>query len=197
MFVPYKPESIFEVERHNDRCICGNSAIVSNNGYCQSCLEKKEKFINYIVGNLETSDESLDYNLYIKQIDAMRILMLSQTISTLVDNYFIDYEKDNGNNVNKNKRYDKYLYVSCFEEKIRLSNMFLEVIKPEEKTSKTFSKIRIIDFQKKYYEHILLQIKIDTEIRKLILDSFDSFDNLDFVVEKAKVYVKDIDNNKS
>lgn len=66
----------------------------------------------------------------------MRILILGQAITTLVDRYFASYENENDKYITESEKYDEYLYSSCLQEKIRLSNMFLEVIKPEVETSK-------------------------------------------------------------
>ena len=101
MFVDHEKYRAFDVERHSTTCVCGNVADSFEIGYCSECTEKKEKYINNVVGTIELDDEVA--NLVVDPLETLRVKSTSDRISFLIDSYIkpndivVDATIGNGN----------------------------------------------------------------------------------------------------
>lgn len=99
MFVPYPPYNCFDVERTNDRCVCGFSSLVTinngeNAGYCMECASKREKFVNDIIGDIAIGEvASLEY-IILNGIEAMRKEFYKERFYYMVDSFFAKHQNE-------------------------------------------------------------------------------------------------------
>lgn len=125
MFVSHIPDRIFDVERYEDRCVCGRSAVVTNHsgyntGYCDECSEKRDKFVNRIVDNIDLYTNKKEVNLALI-LEQIRKRTIQERLYYLIDKWFAD---ENNNSVgNRNEPYkDKLFIVNCIQEKQDATN---------------------------------------------------------------------------
>ena len=92
MFVDHEKYRAFDVERHSTTCVCGKVADSFETGYCSECTEKKEKYINNVVGTIELDDEVA--NLVVDPLETLRVKTTSDRISFLIDSYIKEYNAE-------------------------------------------------------------------------------------------------------
>ena len=99
MFVPYKPQLLFDVKRLTDRCVCGASATMTkhegiNNGYCPDCAKKRTEFVNKIIGSIEISTSKAN-NPALDTLEKIRKNILQERFCYMIDSYFALHQNEN------------------------------------------------------------------------------------------------------
>ncbi len=91
MFVPHEPELCLDVYKAGDRCVCGRSALVTSHdgvasGYCESCEEKRDKFVNSIIGNIDIQKNKSNISIIV--LEELRKNILKERFYYMVNYYF-------------------------------------------------------------------------------------------------------------
>lgn len=101
MFVSCSPDMVFDVERHNDRCVCGCSALVTcrdhdnvDFGYCDICAKKRTDFVNQITGTIQIGEENSFESSILDTIENIRKSIFKERFYYMVDNYFGQHQND-------------------------------------------------------------------------------------------------------
>lgn len=140
MFVPHKPSSIFDVEHHSDRCVCGRSALITchdpydvDNGYCDDCAKKRTDFVKKIVGEVSIDPKQNFSNSICYSYENIRKSMLSERLYYMIDAYFGLHQDD--------EFIEPYDNTSFVEQVYREKNIFMEkfisnIMFPKEKLSR-------------------------------------------------------------
>lgn len=123
MFVSYNPYLAFDVHREECTCVCGKEAELTNargeaRGYCSICYRKKLKFIDNLVGFVDLGTQ--ENNIAVRMVEAMRVKMMGDRISYMIDTYFANNEGDDPYN-------DIHFVIRCYHDKSRV----LDSIKDE------------------------------------------------------------------
>lgn len=125
MFVPHKPDLCFDVEKHSDRCVCGNSALVTNHegidtGYCDECAKKRKDFVDNVVGNIIFEKNNTLCSLLII-IENLRKSFLEERIYFMVDRYFFLHKGESFEEPYE----DENFIAQVYREKYNLMNTFM------------------------------------------------------------------------
>jgi hypothetical protein len=125
MFVPHSLERIFDVENHNDRCVCGASAVVTSGsgydkGYCHRCSSKRDKFINGIVGDIDMYADKNETELALI-LEQIRKRTIKERLYYLVDKWFVENNKSLHNHGEPYA--DEDFFISCMREKNETTNI--------------------------------------------------------------------------
>lgn len=189
-----------------DRCACGASAVSTGiDGYCFECSEKRDSFINDIIGNID-----IEY-LYkiagfrsseIKIIEEFRKLLLGRELLGLIDIHFASHNRYNHNFT---EPYENPSFLSLVNEKTQhLMQIFLSELEQHSLNMPTLDNINLLmissaesinrkKLNKAFLEYQLLlkkQMKIDEDnIQKLINVSFSgSVAGKDKILNLVKIY---------
>lgn len=174
-----------------DRCACGASAIsTGEDGYCFECSEKRDAFINDIIGNID-----MEY-LYkvagfksseIKTMEEFRKLLLRREMLGLIDIHFATHNRYNNNFVEPYE--NPSFLILIHEKKQQLMQAFLSELDQHSLNIPTLTNIKLLmvidveNIMKKrlnsaFFEYQLLlknQMEIDKyNINKLIDSEFSS-----------------------
>ena len=177
-------EKLSIYDHRGDRCSCGASAIVTGpDGYCDNCTDKRENFINEIIGTIDMKyfDEIAGFkSSEIEVIEKLRKMMLRRELRGLIDIHFSIHNRYSGNYV---EPYENPSFLSIVHEKKQqrmkvflgeLNNHSLTV--PPSKSKKIFNDNTEAEITKKlncafieYQEQLKKQMEIDRlNINKLI-----------------------------
>lgn len=94
MFVKQEPNYCFDLQRQEKKCVCGNRLhIISqgiNTGYCETCAEKRKKFVDSIVGSIVPLDDGNTINLMLNVIEDIRKKYIEERLYYMIDKFFLN-----------------------------------------------------------------------------------------------------------
>lgn len=88
MFVNHKPYMVYDIEKNENVCVCGKEADSQEYGYCEECLEKRNEFIEGIVGDISLDSELED--MLIEPFETLRKRVIRDRVGFILDNYLND-----------------------------------------------------------------------------------------------------------
>ncbi|MDD3392144.1 MAG: hypothetical protein PHE54_01165 [Bacilli bacterium] len=124
MFVPCDPYNCLDVFKPNDRCVCGCSALVTSHqgedtGYCSICSEKRRKFAEAIIGNIDVEENSI-----LSIIEEMRKSYYRERIYYLVECFFATHQQ---NSFTEPYNDDSFIVKAYYEKQI-MAERFIETL---------------------------------------------------------------------
>ena len=171
MFVPYDSDKerpfCFKVQRSTDRCVCGSSAIITSftypdSGYCPKCSEKREEFVDKIIGNIDLGPQNSIENLILTPIEQMRKFMLKEIMYYMVDSHFAFHDRSSGD---YKEPYDiPEFIVHCICEKSIATESLLKCInEPETKILKMKPYNNVVTAQISYLNKVKEMLEMDLD----------------------------------
>jgi len=154
MFVSHDPYNCFDVQKNDDRCVCGFSATGTSSegedrGYCRPCAEKRKLFVNDIIGDIPLGRN----NSILEYVENLRKAIFRERLYFMVDSFFASRQSDEPFIVPYE---DDDFIEKCYREKAVMRNIFLESF--ESTTPKKF-----VGYYEWYQEQLEMMGKLDRE----------------------------------
>ncbi len=181
MFVPYKPSRILDIQRKDDRCICcATSALITyhdgiNAGYCLQCAQKRQKFVENIIGNinLEKRVPIIPAQSWINLIEQTRKNYMQERIYYMIDRFFANKPIPSTYNILKTTKYeepyqnDKFIS-QAYYEKAQMRKNFIQNLPNflNDNLSNQIYTLYLLELNKMYETDYKTLSKIDAKIEK-------------------------------
>lgn len=186
MFVPSidkdRPHP-FYVYRASDRCVCGCSAVTTSNrypdsGYCRTCSEKREQFVNSIIGDINLGKQDDICSIVLSQVEQVRKLMIREILYYIIDSHYAKYNNGAGNFI---EPYQKPNFVNhCLCVKSMAMEKLLETIVVPNFKSKNKFHDSLVEMQNWYL----------CQVREMLEVDLDTKNDLSAVNQKIKKLIK-------
>ena len=158
MFVPYEPYLAFDVQRSQDRCVCGCSAVTTfhegiDTGYCTKCSKLRREFTEKIVGSIELPKTLDNSGKILEVVEEIRKSHFAERIYFLIDSFFANrQDKDKSLPYNN----DTFL-AKVYREKFDMMETFMPNL-PKIACNPAFARMRVYSL---YYSKLEEMMDID------------------------------------
>lgn len=146
MFVSYKPDLCFDVQKHSDRCVCGSSALTTSHngidkGYCDKCAKKRKEFVECIVGDIYLGEKNVVYSM-LNIIEDIRKSFLQERIYYMIDRFFGIHQFEDFQEPYKNDEFVAQVY----REKYNMMENFMSNIPSTLQSKGIFTNNKVYDY---------------------------------------------------